>query len=113
MKTELRTILGVGIALAALEGRMATSREIAVLRMDMNERLEASRTSTNESIAGLRRDFTSLRADVASLRGEVSKLGERVAKGRLDGWSLAVLGAQRSRTAPDSESRPPGAPKPR
>ena len=102
MKTG--TILGVGIALAALivEGRMATSREIAVLRMD-----------TNESIAGLRRDFTSLRADVASLRGEVSKLGERVAniEGRLDGWSLAVLGAQRSRTAPDGESR--RAPKPR
>ena len=93
MKTEFWTILGGGIALAALivEGRM----------------------DTNKSIAGLRSDFTSLRADVAALRGEVSKLGERVAKGRLDGWSLAVLGAQRSRTAPDGESRPPGEPKPR
>ena len=94
MKTEFWTILGVGIALAALivEGRM----------------------DTNKSIAGLRSDFTSLRADVAALRGEVSKLGERVAniEGRLDGWSLAVLGAQRSRTAPDG-APPPEAPKPR
>ena len=128
MKTESWTILGVGIALAALivEGRMATSKEIAVLRVDMNERfetsrmstnesIEATRMSTNESIEALRRDFTSLRADVASLRGEVSKLGERVAniEGRLDGWSLAVLSAQRNRTAPDGETPPPGAPKPR
>ena len=137
MKTKLWTILGVGIALAALivEGRIATNREIAVLRTDMNERFEASRASmnesiaasrastnesiaaprasTNESIAALRRDFTSLRAGVASLRGEVSKLGERVAniEGRLDGWSLAVLGAQESRTVPDGESPPSGAPK--
>ena len=77
MSAEMYTIIGVGIALAALilNGQAATRRALAELRQEMNE-LRAE----------MHREFAALREEIAALRKELAALAERVA--RLEGVIL-------------------------